>query len=73
VWIGDTDVGLTQVCDGYAWVDDRFLSEFSDAEQQAYRACEERARKERRGLWRDPRPTPPWEWRRSQRGAEEAR
>ena len=72
VWVGEVDVGLAQVCAGYAWVYERFLNDLSDAEQQSYRACEQQARKQRLGLWRDPRPTPPWEWRHSQRSAHRA-
>lgn len=29
---------------------------------------ETKARKARKGLWKDPKPTPPWDWRRQQRG-----
>jgi endonuclease YncB( thermonuclease family) len=70
VWIGDVDVGLAQVCAGYAWVYEHYLNDLSQAERQSYRDCEQRARAQRRGLWRDPQPTPPWEWRHSQRSAE---
>ncbi|MFN0313957.1 MAG: thermonuclease family protein [Burkholderiales bacterium] len=73
VWVGDADIGLVQVCAGYAWVYEEYLDDLTEEERKAYRACEGQARAERRGLWRDPRATPPWEWRRSQRGEEEGR
>ena len=67
-WIGDTDVGLAQVCAGYAWVFDAFVHELPVADQRTYRDCETKARKERRGLWRGSKPMPPWQWRYLRRG-----
>jgi endonuclease YncB( thermonuclease family) len=67
VWIGDVDVGLAQVCAGYAWVFDKYIYELPVAEQRTYQACETQARQERRGLWRGSRPMPPWQWRYSNR------
>ena len=69
-WIGDVDVGLAQVCAGYAWVFDAFVDELPVADQRRYRDCETRARKERRGLWRGSRPIPPWQWRYSNRNTD---
>lgn len=49
---------------GYAWWYRKYSSDASlgDLEQEARIA--------RRGLWRDPRPTAPWEWRAEQRSGE---
>ena len=69
VWIGDTDVGLAQVCAGYAWVFEAFVDELPVAEQQLYRDCQIEAKANRRGLWRDAQPMPPWQWRYLRRGA----
>lgn len=69
VWIGDVDVGLAQVCAGYAWVFDKYIYELPVAEQRTYQACEMQARQKRRGLWRGSRPMPPWQWRYSNRDA----
>jgi len=66
VWVGGTDIGLAQVCAGYAWVFEAFVEQLSPAEQQTYRACQITARTEKRGLWRESQPTPPWVWRHSQ-------
>lgn len=54
-------VNLEQIKAGYAWayaqyLDRPYASEFYDAEKKA--------RKERRGLWQEMNPKPPWEWRR---------
>lgn len=73
VWVGDTDVGQAQVCAGYAWVFEAFVDELPIADQHTYRACEAKARQARRGLWRRPRPIPPWKWRHLQRDAEAGR
>lgn len=50
---------------GYAWWFRRYAMNAA-----ALRSFEEEARNARRGLWKDPRPIPPWEWRssRSRRG-----
>lgn len=51
------DANLGQVRDGFAWVFRRFESD------PALIALEAEAKAARRGLWRDPAPVPPWEWR----------
>jgi endonuclease YncB( thermonuclease family) len=42
---------------GWAW----HFTKYDDSREFA--AAEAEARKERRGLWADPKPVPPWEWR----------
>ncbi len=69
VWLGDTDIGLAQVCAGYGWLFEAFSYELSPAEQQSYRACQAQARQQRRGLWQGSHPVPPWQWRRAHRDA----
>jgi endonuclease YncB( thermonuclease family) len=53
------DANAEQVRRGMAWVYERYAPKNSPlyAEQA-------KARAERRGLWADPNPVPPWEWRR---------
>jgi endonuclease YncB( thermonuclease family) len=68
VWLGD--VGLHQVCPGYAWVYREFVAEFTPDELQAYLDCEQTARAERRGLRCDSDPVAPWGSRRSPRRKE---
>ncbi|MHB8880404.1 MAG: thermonuclease family protein [Thermodesulfovibrionales bacterium] len=60
-----TDVNLEMVNRGYAWAYVQYLkrphaSEYIDAEKGA--------REKRLGLWKDNNPTPPWEFRKLQRG-----
>ena len=43
---------------GYAWVYRKY------AKNPKLFGLERTAREARRGLWRDPKPVPPWEWRR---------
>lgn len=47
---------------GYAWWYRKYSSDASLGE------LEQEARIARRGLWRDPKPTAPWEWRAEKRG-----
>jgi endonuclease YncB( thermonuclease family) len=63
VFSGEVDISLQMIRDGVAWYDRQYEKEMSDVERQLYRESEEAARLERRGIWQDPRPVPPWEWR----------
>lgn len=60
----DRDVNLAMVRAGLAWWYWKYAGEQSPVDRQLYEAAEERARSEKRGLWVDPEPMPPWEWRR---------
>lgn len=57
------DANAEQVRSGMAWVYDRYVTDRS-----LYNLQEE-ARAARHGLWADPSPTPPWEWRKNQRAS----
>ena len=67
--IGDTDVNLEQIREGSAWVYTQYLKELPAADRQRYLDAEQEAKDERRGLWRDLDPEPPWQWRRDRRTA----
>jgi endonuclease YncB( thermonuclease family) len=54
------DLGQELVRAGYAWWFRRYAADARIA------TLENAARAERRGLWADPHPVPPWEWRRRQ-------
>src|SRR5262249_2203785 len=54
------DLAQELVRAGYAWWFRRYSADYRLATLEA------QARVERRGLWTDPDPVPPWEWRRSQ-------
>ena len=64
VLVNGADAGLDQIETGMAWHYKRYEREQSPEDRVAYARAEETARAERRGLWRDPRPVPPWEFRR---------
>jgi endonuclease YncB( thermonuclease family) len=59
----DRDVSLQMIRDGAAWFDKSYGNELSGEEQRLYADSEQAARNEHRGIWQDPSPTPPWEWR----------
>lgn len=62
VFLGEENECLRQIRDGYAWhyvFYARKAEEFADAEKNA--------RTRRLGLWKDPKPVPPWDFRRNNR------
>jgi endonuclease YncB( thermonuclease family) len=58
------DAGLAQVTQGLAWHFKRYAHEQSREERERYAFGEEEARAQKAGLWAEPYPVPPWEWRR---------
>ena len=63
VFVDGQDVGLLMVERGMAWHFKRYADEQTPADRDAYSAAEKAAQGARRGLWSDPEPVPPWEWR----------
>ena len=59
------DVALAQLTVGLAWHYKRFENEQTPEERGRYSSAEDEARARHIGLWKDPKPTPPWEWRRT--------
>jgi len=59
------DAGSRLVADGWAWVYD--YNRLATRRGGGLFKLQESARARRAGLWADPRPTPPWEWRKEQR------
>lgn len=59
----NTDINLAMVRAGLAWWYRHYRKEQSQVNQNLYEAAEKRARAARAGLWQDPNPVPPWEWR----------
>ena len=55
VFVGEIDVGKMQLLRGMAWA--------ADGDNLAYVEAEKMARAQRKGIWRDREPTPPWRWR----------
>jgi len=62
VLINGIDVNKEQVRRGMAW--HGYIRDQTSADRITYADIEKNARKERRGLWVDPNPLPPWKWRR---------
>lgn len=63
VLIGGTDAGLEQVKAGLAWHFKQYQREQSQADRKSYAGAEDQARATRQGLWQDPSPLAPWEFR----------
>jgi len=57
VFVDGTDVNLAMVKAGMAWRFDKY------SKDGAFQTAQEGARAAKRGLWRDPSPIQPWEWR----------
>jgi endonuclease YncB( thermonuclease family) len=64
VSINGVDVCLEQIKAGFAWHYKKYQNEQGPGDRALYAHAEHRARTERIGLWRDNRPTPPWDFRR---------
>ena len=60
---GSTDVDIEQIKAGMAWWYREYAKEQTPPEREEHAREEEGAKASRVGLWRDPKPVPPWEWR----------
>jgi endonuclease YncB( thermonuclease family) len=65
VFCDNRDVGLQMIRDGVAWFDKSYEAELNEAERRVYADSEQAARNEHRGIWQDPAPVAPWEWRKT--------
>lgn len=66
VSLNGIDVGSQMLRDGVAWYDRSRDYELTAADRLLYEQCEQAAQKEKRGLWEDPAPVSPWEFRKQQ-------
>jgi endonuclease YncB( thermonuclease family) len=57
------DCGLDQIKAGLAWHYKAYEREQSKTDRTEYSQAEEQAKTAGSGLWADPAPVPPWEWR----------
>jgi endonuclease YncB( thermonuclease family) len=62
------DANLDQIHAGLAWHSKPFEHEQTPEDRFLYDAAETAARGRKVGLWADPNPVPPWEWRKMQKG-----
>ncbi len=67
VIVGGRDMNLEQVKAGLAWHYKYYQNEQSPNDRRLYADAETQARSMRRGLWDDPSPIPPWDYRRGKR------
>jgi endonuclease YncB( thermonuclease family) len=66
IYLDERFINMEVVRDGFAW---RYVQYDKPGE---FTAAEADAREHHRGLWTDPNPTSPWEWRKSKRRASKA-
>jgi len=70
VWLGNRNIELEMVAEGWAWayrqyLDRPYASEYINAEEQA--------RAKKLGLWQQDNPQPPWEFRKLQKKSKQNR
>jgi endonuclease YncB( thermonuclease family)/methylphosphotriester-DNA--protein-cysteine methyltransferase len=63
VLLDGRDINIEQIKAGLAWHYKKYADEQPPEDRITYAAAETEARAARRGLWQDPNPTPPGEWR----------
>jgi endonuclease YncB( thermonuclease family) len=61
----DLDACHAQVVAGMAWWYRQYAREQEAGDAHRYELAEQDARARRIGLWADPSPTPPWDWRKA--------
>jgi endonuclease YncB( thermonuclease family) len=64
VMVEGQDVNLEQIKAGVAWHFKRYEQEQPLADRLSYAQAESEARADQRGIWREPQPVAPWEFRR---------
>lgn len=62
VYLDEKDINLAMVASGHAW-----WYRYYAPNDRLLERTEQQAREGKRGLWADPDPVPPWDWRRQQR------
>ena len=67
ILLSGEDMNLEQVASGLAWHYKKYQREQTQADRLLYSEAEIDARNAKRGLWYDPNPIPPWEYRKSKR------
>jgi endonuclease YncB( thermonuclease family) len=70
VLLSDQDMCLEQVKAGLAWHYKKYQGEQSVSDRVKYADAEREARRLKLGLWHEPNPMPPWEYRQAKRKRE---
>jgi endonuclease YncB( thermonuclease family) len=68
IWLNGKEINLKIVAAGYAWMY-RQYSPKPKSRAAKYHNAEASAKVRKAGLWKDPNPMPPWEWRRAKRNS----
>ncbi|EKE6653183.1 thermonuclease family protein [Salmonella enterica subsp. enterica serovar Bredeney] len=63
IWADGRDINAELVCGGMAWA----YRVRNEVQNPAYLQCENTAREQKKGLWQEPSPVPPWQWRKQRR------
>jgi endonuclease YncB( thermonuclease family) len=66
VIVDNQDAGLELLKQGLCWIYERYVGEALAEIQSSYRDAQYTAQAQRTGLWQDPDPVPPWEWRKGE-------
>lgn len=73
VFHSEKDINLLQIRAGLAWWYEKYRKEQTPADQRLYQDAEQQARAQKVGLWRDPAPVAPWDFRHPAPGVVQAR
>lgn len=73
VVLDGNDVNLEQVTNGFAWHYAHYAREQPSIDRTKYAAAQACAKELRRGLWQDPHPIAPWDWRHAKQSARRRR
>ncbi len=68
VAVGNVDAGLFMLEGGHAWVYRNYVKKLPYDWQRAYFTAEKQAKANRKGLWSEANPTPPWDYRKATKG-----
>jgi endonuclease YncB( thermonuclease family) len=72
VIVDGVDANRSMVASGFAWHNKPFARSQASADREAYTDAHDQARAARKGLWADENPSPPWDFRRTERQARSA-
>jgi endonuclease YncB( thermonuclease family) len=67
VYVDGQDAGLELLKQGLCWVYEKYVREAPLELEASYRAAQALAQSDKLGLWQDPDPVPPWEWRKAKK------
>ncbi|ECQ4629173.1 thermonuclease family protein [Salmonella enterica] len=63
IWTDGRDINAELVCSGIAWA----YRVRNEVQNPACLQCENTAREQKKSLWQEPSPVPPWQWRKQLR------